>query len=294
MHWRYQNLRIVLHRPSLLAAALKRISSTGTSAEENLAVKKCRLVAAQTIQDINDMCPAELMAGWNAVWFMYQAVMIPLVSLFSHLSIQATMPAAGTQAPSCSQRTPFPIATGSGEGVEDWKQQIMTAIAFFDRMKQWSVAATKSRDVVARLYEVANSAAQHQFLVQHANSRLSQTAYNMPQTRLYEHSPNTFPPRDARFTQETIPGSSHLRSVPPPSQGQPDTLNGPQFWGFSPSGDAAMDSFWQELQWDSVPIFTANGQDNSMTDVQGNAGTGFALGDFDWFQGAGGNGANMS
>jgi len=284
MHWRYQNLRIVLHRPSLLAAALKRISPSGVSAEENLAVKKCRFVAAQTIQDINDMCPAELIAGWNAVWFMYQAVMVPLVSLFSHLSIQATMPASGS---------PESSSTSSGEGAEKWKQQIETAIAFFDRMKQWSIAATKSRDVVARLFEVANSAAQHQFLVQHAQSRLLQTGYNLPQTRMYAHNTSGYAAQNSRLAQETMSGSVHPAPPgPAPAHSQSNTMNGPQFWGFNPSGPAALDSFWQELQWDSEPIFAGSGQDTSMANMS-NAGTGFALGDFDWYQGGDGNGGSM-
>jgi len=257
MHWRYQNLGIVLLRPSLLAAALGRTPLADLAVQEVIAVEKCRHVAAQAIQDINDMCPAELIAGWNGVWFMYQAVMVPLVSLFSHLSLRATVSTIGLQ------------ASSPNEDVEAWKQQISTAISFFERMTQWSIAATKSRDVVARLYEVANTAAQHHLLVQHANSR--------------EHSPTKY--GGARATAHDDPSNSRLAELPNLTQGPANTWNGQQAGNPDPPGDAAFESFWQELQWDSAPIFTGSGQDTSMMDAQGNAGTGYALADFDWFQG---------
>lgn len=137
MHWRYQNLRILLHRPSLLAAALRRVPFTSLSAEEKVAVGRCRVLAAQTIADINDQCGQELISGWNAVWFMYQAVMIPLVSLFSHLSIVATkLPhqVAFDTRGSPGSSSPSSISNGNDDDVEKWRAQIETAIVFFDRM----------------------------------------------------------------------------------------------------------------------------------------------------------------
>lgn len=70
MHWKYQNLRLLLHRPYLLATALRNGDRSLLSAEEKVGSTRCQAIAARTIEDINDMCPEELLAGWNAVWFM--------------------------------------------------------------------------------------------------------------------------------------------------------------------------------------------------------------------------------
>jgi hypothetical protein len=70
MLWRYQNLRLLLHRPYLLATALRNGNETTLSAEEKVGVGRCQAVAARTIADISDMCREDLLSGWNGVWFM--------------------------------------------------------------------------------------------------------------------------------------------------------------------------------------------------------------------------------
>jgi hypothetical protein len=70
MHWRYQNLRLLLHRPYLLATALRDGDETTLSAEEKVGVGRCQAVAARTIADISFMCREDLLSGWNGVWFM--------------------------------------------------------------------------------------------------------------------------------------------------------------------------------------------------------------------------------
>ena len=89
MHWWYMTLRMLMHRPYLLAVALRRTSFANMSAEEKVAVSKCRVIAGDAIRDIDATSRQELIAGWNSVWLMYQAVMVPLVSLFSYLSSPA-------------------------------------------------------------------------------------------------------------------------------------------------------------------------------------------------------------
>jgi hypothetical protein len=70
MHWRYQNLRLLLHRPYLLATALREGDETKLSTEEKVGVGQCQAVAARAIADISDMCREDLLSGWNGVWFM--------------------------------------------------------------------------------------------------------------------------------------------------------------------------------------------------------------------------------
>lgn len=127
MKWRFQNLRIVLHRPFLLNAALRRCPFNSLSADEKVAVGKCRIVAAKTIEDMSNECQPDLISGWNAVWFAFQACMVPLVSLFSDTS----MP----------------------DEIQKWMATIETALAFFERAKPWSIAAKRSMDAVSKLYQ---------------------------------------------------------------------------------------------------------------------------------------------
>lgn len=126
MKWRFQNIRIVLHRPVLLTTALRRCAFATLAEEEKTAVEKCRTIATITIDEISRNCLPDLISGWNAVWLCFQACMVPLVSLFSD-------------------------ASQPGE-VEKWKASIETALAFFDRIRDWSIAAKRSADAVSRLY----------------------------------------------------------------------------------------------------------------------------------------------
>ncbi|RYP89258.1 hypothetical protein DL770_004477 [Monosporascus sp. CRB-9-2] len=124
MKWRYQNLRMLLHRPVLLNLA----SSNASHAAEHdvAAVEACRDLARQTIEDIAREWTRNQMSGWNAVWFLYQAAMIPLVSIFWQWD---------------SPR------------VADWRKQVETILELLDAMEDWSLAAKRSREVVWRMYE---------------------------------------------------------------------------------------------------------------------------------------------
>ncbi|KAL1893196.1 hypothetical protein Sste5346_006628 [Sporothrix stenoceras] len=126
MKWRYQNLRMLLHRPVLLGLA----SSGQTHAPESeiAAVEACRELAKQTIEDISHEWSRNQMSGWNAVWFVYQAAMVPLVSIFWQWS---------------SPRVP------------EWHKQIESVLAMLEAMEEWSLAARRSREVVWRMYEAS-------------------------------------------------------------------------------------------------------------------------------------------
>ncbi|TDZ25393.1 Lactose regulatory protein LAC9 [Colletotrichum orbiculare MAFF 240422] len=127
MKWRYQNLRMLLHRPVLLSLA-----SSGPLpqvAEPDLAaIETCRDLARQTVEDISREWTRNQMSGWNAVWFLYQAAMIPLVGIFWQWN---------------SPRVP------------EWRQQIETILDLLEAMEEWSLAARRSREVVWRMYEAS-------------------------------------------------------------------------------------------------------------------------------------------
>jgi hypothetical protein len=126
MKWRYQNLRMLLHRPVLLNLAS---SNASHAAEHDIAaIEACRDLAQQTIEDIAREWTRNQMSGWNAVWFLYQAAMIPLVSIFWQWD---------------SPRVP------------DWQKQVETILELLEAMEDWSLAAKRSREVVRRMYDAS-------------------------------------------------------------------------------------------------------------------------------------------
>jgi hypothetical protein len=128
MKWRYQNLRLVLYRPVLLNMA--NCAGEVTPSQEDLAaVNKCRDIAKQTIEDIAREWTPNQMLGWNGVWFMYQASMIPLVSIFWE--------------------------SWNTQQVHEWQSQIETVIESMGGMADWSLAARRSREVVSKMYEAS-------------------------------------------------------------------------------------------------------------------------------------------
>ncbi|KAK1969861.1 fungal-specific transcription factor [Colletotrichum sublineola] len=127
MKWRYQNLRMLLHRPVLLSLASN--STLSQVGEQDItAIETCRELAKHTIEDIAREWTRNQMSGWNAVWFLYQAAMIPLVSVFWEWN---------------SPRVP------------EWHQQIETILDLLEAMEDWSLAAKRSREVVWRMYEAS-------------------------------------------------------------------------------------------------------------------------------------------
>lgn len=129
MKWRYQNLRMVLYRSVLLNLANRGNQGISPTKEELVAVQTCRTIAQESIEDIAREWTPNQMLGWNGVWFMYQASMIPLVSIFWE-----------------SWNTNL---------VRIWQSQIEVVLEAFDGMADWSLAARRSREVVSKVYEVS-------------------------------------------------------------------------------------------------------------------------------------------
>lgn len=117
LHWWYMTLRVLAHRPLLLSVALRRLPFDGLSEEEQIIISKCQKLAGDTIEDIDRSCSDELITRWTAVWLLYQCVMVPLVSVFLHTSLQ--------------HKTG--VSAANSDQVELWRRQIRIAIAFYGR-----------------------------------------------------------------------------------------------------------------------------------------------------------------
>lgn len=133
MRWRYQSQRILLHRPALLSYAMRRIPYVAIRSEERSAIEKCRAVADETIRDISSATRLNQMSGWNAVWFVFQATMVPLLGLFiaDNTAVDAT-------------------AT-----VEACRTQVEIAMIALARMEAWSPTAKRTLEVVSRIFDAS-------------------------------------------------------------------------------------------------------------------------------------------
>lgn len=130
MKWRYQNLRMLLHRPVLLSLASA--NAQAATDVDIAATETCRELAKHTIEDMAREWTRNQMSGWNAAWFLYQAAMVPLVSVFWQWN---------------SPR------------VTEWRKQVETVIELLDAMQDWSASARRSREVVCRMYEASRGTA---------------------------------------------------------------------------------------------------------------------------------------
>ncbi|KAH8602067.1 fungal-specific transcription factor-like protein [Bisporella sp. PMI_857] len=129
MKWRYNNLRIVLHRPVLLGLANRGDHGYPPSPDELAALCKVRAIAKETIEDIARNWTPNQMLGWNGVWYMYQASMIPLVSMFWE--------------------------SWNTQLVRECQGQLEIVIDALEDMADWSLAARRSKEVVSKMYEAS-------------------------------------------------------------------------------------------------------------------------------------------
>ncbi|KAL1956066.1 hypothetical protein VTO42DRAFT_7661 [Malbranchea cinnamomea] len=133
MRWRYQNQRILLHRPVLLSYAMRRIPYVALRPDEQAAIVKCRNVADETIRDISSATRLNQMSGWNAVWFIFQATLVPLLGLFI-----------------ADNTATEPTAT-----IDSCRAQVEIAMIALRRMESWSPTAKRTLEAVSRIFNAS-------------------------------------------------------------------------------------------------------------------------------------------
>lgn len=126
LKWRYQNIRLLLHRPLLLDTVIRKVQFEFLSPSEQSIVSKCRHIAAESIFSIQAEWRATKMCCWNAVWFLFQACLIPLMAL-------AIEP------------------TGSSD-YQTWCNQVQISIAVCDDMAQLSPTGHKTKAFLEQLF----------------------------------------------------------------------------------------------------------------------------------------------
>ena len=133
MRWRYYNQRILLYRPTLLSYAMRRVPYIALRSEERTAIERCREVAEQSIQNIAATAQLNQLCGWNAVWWTFQASMVPLVGLFLN----------------------DPTVDDPRASIESCQAQVEMAMMTLARMQSFGHTAKRSLDAISRIYEAS-------------------------------------------------------------------------------------------------------------------------------------------
>jgi hypothetical protein len=128
MRWRFYNQRILLYRPVLLSFAMRQVPFIALQSEECNAIRTCCEIAEMSIQDISSTTGLNQVVGWNAVWLLFQATMIPLIRL-SASSVDGDF---STSFDAC-------------------KAQVETALLTLDRLRPYGHTAGRSHEVVSHL-----------------------------------------------------------------------------------------------------------------------------------------------
>lgn len=130
MRWRGLISRIYIHRPIMMWYAMRRTTLGRLPSDKQHAVSTCRALANELIRDIHSTwhtpTPCQ-MAGWCATWQLYQATMVPLLSLFCDIDDQAVQ--------------------------QESKAHIDIALSALKDLERWSPTAKRSYEVVCRIYE---------------------------------------------------------------------------------------------------------------------------------------------
>jgi len=240
MRWRYLSNRVILHRPVLLWYAMRKQMTWETlSPEKKGAIERCREVCDDLINDIAATWRGQKacqMSGWNATWLLYQAAMVPLLSLYSD---------------------PFDLPV-----VRLSRHQVEIAMQVMRDLQGWSTTARRSLEVITRLYE--------------ASGRHSVRVYEQRQQRHHHHhhqdlysSTNT-PASVSTSTSASTPAPSFLQQhqhhhhhqpqqqqLSPTSNFQPGYIDvsfanahgTPQFVHTSASQEMFMDNMFDSLRW---------------------------------------------
>lgn len=138
---RYHNIRLMLSRCFLLYKAYgdpKRHSITQTTEEEQMA-DLSRAIAAEAIDAIALHWVPNRTQVWNAAWYLFQACMVPLLSIAMAASSSAS-------------------ATGavSSDDVLSWYSSLNKALEIFAEMKPWMRSSDRAPDIVAALFQAVS------------------------------------------------------------------------------------------------------------------------------------------
>ncbi|KIX03023.1 uncharacterized protein Z518_06573 [Rhinocladiella mackenziei CBS 650.93] len=139
MHNRYLNLRLILYRPLLLYSSSGRNWANinhHVNQQEASVHHTCNEIAQQAVDSISDNWTPNRVHVWNASWYLFQATMVPLLSI-----------AVGNSRRDDTQR----------DDVSQSKELLVKVLDLFPQMRPWMRSADRSQDIVRAIYEALSS-----------------------------------------------------------------------------------------------------------------------------------------
>ncbi|GFF56569.1 fungal transcriptional regulatory protein, N-terminal [Aspergillus udagawae] len=139
---RYHNIRLMLSRCFLLYKAYRdpKRHNTSQTAEEEQMVDLSRVIAAEAIDAIALHWVPNRTQVWNAAWYLFQACMIPLLSIAMAASSSFTTE----------------TETVPSDDVLSWYGSLNKALEIFAEMKPWMRASDRARDIVVALFQAVS------------------------------------------------------------------------------------------------------------------------------------------
>ncbi|KAI1370329.1 fungal-specific transcription factor domain-containing protein [Hypoxylon crocopeplum] len=131
MRNRYLNIRLILMRSLILYLAHSRIQKAQLSPEEHQIIDTCRIVAGEAIDSIALYWTPNRIHVWNSAWYLFQACMIPLLSIVIEGS----------------------RSDPNAESLTSARASLVKALETFSEMKPWMRASDRGPDIVAAIYE---------------------------------------------------------------------------------------------------------------------------------------------
>ncbi|KAL7623755.1 hypothetical protein AAE478_005308 [Parahypoxylon ruwenzoriense] len=138
MRNRYMNIRLILMRSLILYLAHGRLQKTQLSPEERQIIESCRMVASEAIDSITLYWTPNRIHVWNSAWYLFQACMVPLLSIVIEGS----------------------RSDPNIESLALARASLIKALETCSEMKPWMRASDRGPDIVAAIYEATMSEAE--------------------------------------------------------------------------------------------------------------------------------------
>ncbi|KAI1106525.1 fungal-specific transcription factor domain-containing protein [Jackrogersella minutella] len=138
MRNRYINIRLILMRSLILYLAHSRTQKAQLSAEELRIVDTSRIIASEAIDSIALYWTPNRIHVWNSAWYLFQACMVPLLSIITENSRSNPTTESQTAA----------------------RASLAKALETFSEMKPWMRASDRGPDIVAAIYETITGEAE--------------------------------------------------------------------------------------------------------------------------------------
>ncbi|KEF61358.1 uncharacterized protein A1O9_02924 [Exophiala aquamarina CBS 119918] len=137
MHNRYLNLRLILYRPTQLRRLNPRASIHEISQQELCVQATCHEIAVEAVESITKTWTPNRIHVWNASWYLFQAAMVPLLTLAQKSGEQGLALECDLSAS---------------------KDILRKVLDLLSQMAPWMRSADRSRHIIVSIFDALSSA----------------------------------------------------------------------------------------------------------------------------------------